>query len=143
MFIVPALMLGLIGGHLYLVVYQGISEWPEPTSVVDPKTYKAKYHKILEDGIPFFPDAMAKDAIFALFAGAVVVALALHFGGAPLGHPVNPTNIVTNPRPFWFLIWYFALLAEIPTQVEDIVIISISGGCHHLDADTAVLRGEG
>jgi len=122
-FIVPGLMFGLIGGHLYLVVYQGISEWPEPSSVVDPKTYKQKYHEILKDGIPFFPDAMAKDALFALFAGVVVIILAVVFGPAPLGHKADPTNYVTNPRPFWFLIWYFALLAEIPAGVENFVII--------------------
>jgi ubiquinol-cytochrome c reductase cytochrome b subunit len=122
-FIVPAVMGLLIAGHLYLVIYQGISEWPEPSAVVDPKTYKEKYHKILEDGIPFFPDAMAKDAIFAAFAGLVVLLLAIRFGGAPLGHPADPTNVVTNPRPFWFLIWYFALLAEIPSSIENIVII--------------------
>ena len=124
-FIVPAVMGGLIGGHLYLVIYQGISEWPEPTNVVDPKTYKEKYHKLLEDGIPFFPDAMAKDAIFAALVGLVVLVLALRFGGAPLGHPADPTNVVTNPRPFWFLIWYFALLAEIPASIENIVIIGL------------------
>jgi len=122
-FLVPGLMFGLIGGHLYLVVYQGISEWPEPSNIVDPKTYKERYHKILEDGIPFFPDAMAKDVIFALLAGIAVIALALIFGGAPLGHPANPANYVTVPRPFWFLIWYFALLAEIPPTIENIVII--------------------
>jgi len=122
-FLVPGLMMGLIAGHLYLVVYQGISEWPEPTSVVDPKTYKEKYHKLLEDGIPFFPDAMAKDAIFALFAGAVVIALALIYGGAPLGHPANPGSVMTNPRPFWFLIWYYAFLALIPPQIENLLII--------------------
>lgn len=122
-FLVPGLMFGLIGGHLYLVVYQGISEWPEPSNVVDPATYKEKYHKILEDGIPFFPDAMAKDAIAALLAGVVVIILALRFGGAPLGHPADPSNYITNPRPFWFLIWYFAFLAEIPSSVENIFII--------------------
>ncbi|HEV3310089.1 MAG TPA: cytochrome b N-terminal domain-containing protein, partial [Chloroflexota bacterium] len=122
-FLVPGLMIGLITGHLYLVVYQGISEWPEPSTILDPKTYKEKYHKILEDGIPFYPDAIAKDMIFAFFAGIVVIALAIRFGGAPLGHRADPTNYVTNPRPFWFLIWYFALLALIPAPVEDIIII--------------------
>ncbi len=122
-FIVPGLMFALIGGHLYLVIYQGISEWPEPSNIVDPKTYKQRYHELLEDGIPFFPDAMAKDALFALFAGVVVILLAVFFGGAPLGHKADPANYVTNPRPFWFLIWYFALLAEIPASVENIVII--------------------
>lgn len=122
-FLVPGLMFLLIGGHLYLVIYQGISEWPEPSNIVDPKTYKEQYHKLLTDGIPFFPDAMAKDAAFALLAGAVVIVLALIFGGAPLGHQADPTSVVTNPKPFWFLIWYFALLAEIPAPIESIVII--------------------
>jgi ubiquinol-cytochrome c reductase cytochrome b subunit len=122
-FLVPGLMMALIGGHLYLVVYQGISEWPEPSNVVDPKTYKERYHKLLKHGIPFFPDAMANDAIFGLFAGVVVIVLALIFGGAPLGHKADPTNVNTNPRPFWFLIWYFAFLAEIPPSVENIFII--------------------
>ncbi len=138
-FIVPGLMFGLIGGHLYLVIYQGISEWPEPSNVVDPKTYKAKYHEILEDGVPFFPDAMAKDAAFALFAGAVVVILALVFGPAPLGHKADPTNYITNPRPFWFLIWYFALLAEIPAQIENVVIIGLPALIVDLDARLAFL----
>jgi ubiquinol-cytochrome c reductase cytochrome b subunit len=124
-FLVPGLMIGLITGHLYLVIYQGISEWPEPSNIVDPKTYKAKYHELLKDGIPFFPDAMAKDAIFALGCGIVVITLALIYGGAPLGHPADPTNIMTNPRPFWFLIWYYALLALIPPEIEDIVIIGL------------------
>lgn len=122
-FIVPGLMMSLIAGHLYLVVYQGISEWPEPSNIVDPKTYKERYHKLLENGIPFFPDAMAKDALVALGCGVVVVILALIFGGAPLGHPADPSYVVTNPRPFWFLIWYFALLALIPPEIEDIIII--------------------
>ena len=36
-FLVPGLMIALITGHLYLVVYQGISEWPEPSTIVDPR----------------------------------------------------------------------------------------------------------
>ena len=60
---------------------------------------------------------MAKDAIFALLAGIVVVALALRLARSA-GHPPSPTNVITNPRPFWFLIWYFALLALSPPRLK-------------------------
>lgn len=123
-FLIPGLMFLLIGGHLYLVVYQGISEWPEPGDVVDPATYKQRYHEILQnESVPFFPDAMAKDAFFALIVGIVVIVLAVTAGPAPLGVKADPTNFITNPRPFWFLIWYFALLAMIPAEVENYFMI--------------------
>jgi ubiquinol-cytochrome c reductase cytochrome b subunit len=70
---------------------------------------------------------MANDAIFGLVCGVVVIVLAFIYGGAPLGHQVNPANIQTNPRPFWFLIWYYAFLALIPPDIEDILIIAVPG----------------
>src|SRR5579884_1012623 len=124
-FLVPGLMFLLIGMHLYLVIYKGISEWPVPGEPVDPKTYWEKYQKILhEDGEPFFPVAISKDAIMALIAGVVVVALAVFIGPAQLGVQASPI-IPANPRPDWYLIWYFALLAIIPPASEDYLIILV------------------
>ncbi|MDQ2745026.1 MAG: cytochrome b N-terminal domain-containing protein [Chloroflexota bacterium] len=122
-FLVPGLMFGLIGMHLYLVIYKGISEWPVPGEPVDPKTYWAKYQEILHtDGEPYFPRGVAIDAVMALIAGAVVVILAITVGAAALGHPADPTK-AANPRPDWYLIWYFALLAQAPASGEDYIII--------------------
>jgi ubiquinol-cytochrome c reductase cytochrome b subunit len=122
-FLVPGLMMGLIGMHLYLVVYKGISEWPVPGEPVNPSTYWANYQRILhEDGEPFFPVATAKDAFMGFLCGAVVVILALTVGAATLGHPANPLQ-PANPRPDWYLIWYFALLALIPPASENFFIL--------------------
>ena len=121
--LVPGIMLLLIGMHLYLVIYKGISEWPVPGKPVDPKTYWAEYQRILhEDGEPFFPVAVSKDAIFNLLVGTVVVALAVFVGAAHLGARADPTA-PANPRPDWYLIWYFALLALLPPASEDFFII--------------------
>jgi ubiquinol-cytochrome c reductase cytochrome b subunit len=130
-FLVPGLMFLLIGMHLYLVIYKGISEWPVPGRPVDPKTYWPEYQRILhEDGEPFFPRAIFKDAVISMLGGIIVVGLALWLGAAPdgfhaaktLGAPADPT-IPANPRPDWYLIWYFALLALIPPASENFVII--------------------
>lgn len=122
-FLLPALMFLLIGIHLYLVIVEGVSEPPEPGVPVDPATYPRRYHEILEHGIPFFPDAAWKDVVFALAVGAVVVALAAIVGPPQLGALADPTIIQADPRPDWYFLWYFALLALIPKSIENVFII--------------------
>ncbi len=123
-FLFPAAMFGLIGVHLYLVVRHGISEPPSRTPVIDPRTYRARYHAILEkEGIPFWPDAAWKDVVFALAVGTVVLLLAIVAGPAELGKQADPTIIGADPRPDWYFLWYFALLALLPAGIEDWFII--------------------
>src|SRR5579885_1636433 len=123
-FLIPALMFLLLGIHLYLVVHLGISEPPKAGQPVDPATYMERYHKLLEEeGEPFFPDAVWKDVVFALAVGVVVVALAIFVGPAKLGALADPTIIQADPRPDWYFLWYFALLALIPPSVENVFII--------------------
>jgi ubiquinol-cytochrome c reductase cytochrome b subunit len=113
----------VIGIHLYLVIYLGISEPPTPGEPVDPATYPRKYHDILEHGVPFFPDAVWKDVVFALGIGVVVVGLALIFGPPELGQLADPTIVQADPRPDWYFLWYFALLALIPPAIENVFIL--------------------
>lgn len=125
-FLLPAAMFGLIGAHLYLVVRHGISEPPEAGEPVDPKTYQAKYDKLLkEDGVPFWPDAAWRDVIFALAVGSVVLALSIWPGPKELGARADPTLIVAFPRPDWYFLWLFALLALAPPALEDVTIIGL------------------
>jgi ubiquinol-cytochrome c reductase cytochrome b subunit len=124
-FLIPAAIFGLLGLHLYLVVKRGISEPPVPGERIDPRTYLARYGELLRKGIPFYPDAAVRDAVVSFLAVAVVVALAVVAGAPMLGKPPDPTIIVADPRPDWYFIGYFALLAIIPKGLESIVIIGL------------------
>ncbi|MEZ4572978.1 MAG: cytochrome bc complex cytochrome b subunit [Thermomicrobiales bacterium] len=123
-FLIPALMFGLIGLHLYLVVRHGISEPPVAGRPVDPASYKAWYQRLLErDGIPFWPDAIWRDVVFAMVIGAVVVVLAMVPGPKELAGRADPTILKAYPRPDWYFLWYFAVLALIPPRIETWIII--------------------
>jgi ubiquinol-cytochrome c reductase cytochrome b subunit len=122
-FLIPAAMFLLIGVHLYLVVRHGISEPPVAGRPVDRKTYRQRYHELVAHGIPFWPDAAWKDVVFALAVGAVVVVLSIVIGAPELNKQADPTVIQANPRPDWYFLWYFALLALLPAGLENIVII--------------------
>jgi len=124
-FLIPAAIFGLIGLHLYLVIKRGISEPPVPGLPVDRRTYRARYEEMLRRGIPFWPDAAWRDAVIATAAVVVVVLLAALFGAPQLGKPPDPTNVLADPRPDWYFLGYFAILALIPPATESIVIVGL------------------
>jgi ubiquinol-cytochrome c reductase cytochrome b subunit len=123
-FMIPAVVFGLLGVHLYLAVRHGVSEPPVPGVLVDPKTYRQRYDELLHKiGVPFWPDAGWKDVVFALAVGSVVLVLAIWLGPPELGNKADPTVVQADPRPDWYFLWYFALLALIPKSIEDVFII--------------------
>lgn len=123
-FFIPALIFALIGLHLYLVLHHGISEPPVPGRIVDPKTYRQWYHDMLQRiGEPFWPDAAWRDVVFGVAMVAVIVAITLIFGPPELGKAPDPTLLDAYPRPDWYLLWYFAVLALMPPEAETAVII--------------------
>jgi ubiquinol-cytochrome c reductase cytochrome b subunit len=123
-FIIPGLLIALLGGHLWLVMTRGISEPPVPGHPVDPKTYDAKYHEELKKGKPFLGDAMTKDGLFSAVVVLVVVALAAVIGPkGPNGLP-DPTLTGANPRPDWPFLWLFGLLSLSPAGLETFVMLA-------------------
>ena len=123
-FFIPAVIFGVLGFHLYLVLHNGISEPPKSGQPVEPKTYRSWYQKMLnEKGLPFWPDVAYRDALFGALVIFVVVILAAIIGPPLLGTPPDPTIIQANPRPDWYLLWYFSMLALIPPGIENYVII--------------------
>ena len=118
-FVIPGTLLGLVGLHLFMVLKLGINEWPMPGRLVRRETYLKEYEELVhKDGVPFVPDAIWKDLIFAaciLMAVALCAAVFGPFG--PTGQP-DPTIIETAPRPDFFFLWLYALLSLLPPQLE-------------------------
>lgn len=123
-FVLPALIIALIGFHLFLVIRNGISEPPRPGEPVDPTSYRERYRALLRrDGVPFWPDAAWRDALFALMVIGAIVALAAIVGPPQLSKPPDPTIIDAYPKPDWYFLWYFAVLAMMPHGAEPYLMI--------------------
>jgi ubiquinol-cytochrome c reductase cytochrome b subunit len=123
-FVFPALILALVGAHLHLVLRNGISEPPKPGAPVDPKTYRQDYEVLLEKTCrPFWPDAVWRDVVFGSGMIVVVVLCAFVLGAPELGKPPDPSIIHADPRPDWYLLWYFAVLALLPRATESFFIL--------------------
>jgi ubiquinol-cytochrome c reductase cytochrome b subunit len=122
-FVIPGILLAMVGLHVWMVLRLGINEWPMPGRIVDKKTYVRNYHALTEEtGIPFVPDAAWKDAIFAAAMILAVIACALYFGPfGPTGQP-DPTIIQTAPKPDFFFLWLYAVLAYLPPNLETPVL---------------------
>jgi ubiquinol-cytochrome c reductase cytochrome b subunit len=123
-FFVPALIFATLGFHLYLVLHNGISEPPKAGRPVDPKQYRRWYEELLRrEGRPYWPDGAWHEVLVGGLLIVLVVALAIVFGPPHLGRPPDPSIIQANPRPDWYLLWYFALLALLRPGVEDYFIV--------------------
>jgi ubiquinol-cytochrome c reductase cytochrome b subunit len=118
-FVIPGTLIGLVGLHVLMVFKLGINEWPMPGRLVRRATYLKEYEELTQkDGVPFVPDAIWKDLIFAGFILLAVALCAVVFGPfGPTGQP-DPTIIQTVPRPDYFFLWLYAVLSLLPPQLE-------------------------
>ncbi len=124
-FFIPALVFLLIGLHLMLVLRHGISERPRAGDPVDPATYRGRYDELLRrEGVPFWPDAAWRDVVFGAAMVATVALLAVIVGPPELGPPPDPSLLEAYPRPDWYFLWYFAVLAMAPHHLETIIIVA-------------------
>ena len=123
-FIVPGLLIALVGLHLFLVLRLGINEWPMPGRLVDRRTYRQRYEEeVHKDGVPFFPDAARKDMVAAGVVILVVVLLAVIFGPFGPGGVPDPTIIDTAPKPDFYFLALYAVFALLPPWTETMLLL--------------------
>ena len=123
-FLIPGLLIALVGVHVLLVLKLGVNEWPMPGRIVRRATYMQEYRVMTHrDGVPFVPYAVWKDAIFS---GAVLLAIgacAVVFGPFGPSGPPDPTIIQTAPRPDYFFLWLYGLLSLLPPSAETPILL--------------------
>jgi ubiquinol-cytochrome c reductase cytochrome b subunit len=118
-FVIPGLMLGLAGLHVWLVLKLGINEWPAPGRIVRRSTYMKEYHELAhKDGIAFVPGAVWKDLFFSAAIFGAVALCAVIFGPFGPGGEPNPINIQVAPKPDYFFLWLYSILSYLPNSLE-------------------------
>jgi menaquinol-cytochrome c reductase cytochrome b/c subunit len=87
--------------------------------------YLREYSILKAEGKPFFPYAVAKDAVMACIVMAVIITLSLVLGDE-LGSKANPTTTTYVPRPEWYFFFLFELLRVIkPPSLVPLATIGI------------------
>jgi ubiquinol-cytochrome c reductase cytochrome b subunit len=125
-FVIPGTIIALVALHLRLVLTKGINEYPVPGKLLKRETYEAEYEALVKkEGVPFFPKAISKDLVFSGLVILGILTCAFVFGPAgPSGAP-NPTDIDTAPKPDFFFLWIYALLALLPPYLETVLILTV------------------
>ena len=122
-FLLPGLIIALVGLHMYLVMHHGISEPPEAGRPVDARTYKRYYAKLKEQGVRYLPDVAYKEFVTGAAVVVAVFLLAIIFGPKASGPAPDPTMAFADPRPDWYLRWYYAFLYVKPRGLESAVMV--------------------
>jgi ubiquinol-cytochrome c reductase cytochrome b subunit/menaquinol-cytochrome c reductase cytochrome b/c subunit len=73
------------------------------------EAYLREYSILKNQGKPFFPYAVAKDAWMAVIVMFAIIFLSLMFG-AELGPKADPTTTTYVPRPEWYFFFLFEVL---------------------------------
>ncbi len=76
-----------------------------------------------KEGVPFFGEAMLKDALFSSLVVVVIVVLAAIAGPKGPGALPEPALLGANPKPDWPFWWLFALLSLSPAGAETFIIL--------------------
>jgi quinol-cytochrome oxidoreductase complex cytochrome b subunit len=91
--------------------------------------YLREYALLKSKGKPFFPYAVAKDAIMMAIVMAVIIAMSIVLG-AELGPKADPTTTTYVPRPEWYFFFLFELLRVIkPAVLTPVATIGIPTVC--------------
>jgi quinol-cytochrome oxidoreductase complex cytochrome b subunit len=91
--------------------------------------YLREYSILKNQGKPFFPYAVGKDAAMACVVMVAIIVMSLVLG-AELGPKADPTTTTYVPRPEWYFFFLFELLRIIkPANLTPLATIGIPTIC--------------
>jgi ubiquinol-cytochrome c reductase cytochrome b subunit len=123
-FILPIAIVLLIGLHMFLVTYHGISELPRAGKPVNPETYREEYTEYVEKHQrPYWPRGIWNELVFGGLVVIVIVSLAFFIGPRELAPPPDLTDLNAQPQPDWFIVWYYALISVKPHGYEEFFLV--------------------
>lgn len=118
--VVPLILLGLVGYHIYLVVHKGTTSLSEQeTDVRTGDEQKRLYQRDAESderGEDFYPETMANSGLMAFAFFALAVVLTLTLGPAEILPEANLDRL-SEPMEEWWFWWYSGLIALLPNAV--------------------------
>jgi menaquinol-cytochrome c reductase cytochrome b/c subunit len=89
------------------------------------EAYLREYSILKSEGKPFFPYAVAKDAVMACVVLAVIITLSIVLG-AELGPKANAATTTYVPRPDWYFFFLFEVLRVIkPPSLVPLATIGV------------------
>jgi len=123
MLLLPGLMLGFIGFHIYLVRIHGVAD-PLASDAVGKKHVKPFSQHIYR----FYPEHLFKSTMASVIVLGVIFLLAI-YGQIPFEGKAGTLDPDYLPRPEWYYMWLFQILTFFPGSAEVIgsLVIPIGG----------------
>ena len=122
-FVIPGLLLTFLAVHLWLVLKRGISAPGTGKGCRSPDLPGGLRKGAEKEGVPFFGEALLKDALFSSLTVIVIVILAAIAGPKGPAALPEPALLGANPKPDWPFWWLFALLSLSPAGAETFIIL--------------------
>jgi len=121
MLVLPAAMIGLIAGHIYLVRLHGMCEHKSAKEIAAEKDPSVeKKNKIYR----FFPEQVARSSIVFLVVLGIIFLLSF-FGEIPKEDIAGTLDESYLPRPEWYYMWLFQMLTYFSGSTEVIGSLGI------------------
>lgn len=119
--ILPALLVGLLGVHLFLVRRIGISAPPFSETREEKKPRTAFTHEDHPNGYPFFPHFVFKEAAMVMAFFALVFCVITFSPGLFLPEdaslPADPFKTPAHIKPEWYFLAAYQMLKIIPNKL--------------------------
>ncbi|TXJ07486.1 MAG: ubiquinol-cytochrome c reductase cytochrome b subunit [Aeromicrobium sp.] len=103
--LIPAILLGLIGAHMLLLVYHKHTQWPGPGRTNDNVV-----------GYPMLPVYMAKAGgfFFVVFGFLALMGALIQINPVWVYGPYNPAEVTAGSQPDWYMGWVEGAVRVMP-----------------------------